>query len=225
MIGFLKFLPAATYRIFVGIGALATSLGLILNTNTRTLLRNSWFLGWGIALIEFILLLFFFSRSSKSSDTVEATDKDVELLESRLKDFGPTSPNLLYLTHNVTFTAFPVKLLDEFERLVREWTADSRTIESKELKNSFDELVENMLDFYVTCNAEMFPLEIRRTGSKEIDYDRMQIPPEWKHQQPERYSDTQKILSEKQGKLLESLQKMNRLVHKYRRNKAQPKLD
>ena len=216
MIQYLKHLRLTIRRIVATLITSASLISLVLNNNIRSGLKHFWMVGWSIALIALIFAMFLFPYFAKALKSRNVPTKDIEILETRLKDFGPTSQNLLYLTHSVSFAAFPTSLLDEVERLVLEWTADTRILENDELRKSFNDLTENMFEFYVTCNMEMFPLELRKTNAKEIDYERMQIPPEWKHEQPERYNETMEILNEKLLKLIRSIQKMNQLIHKYK---------
>jgi len=153
---------------------------------------NNGLAGWMTAISIVVIFPIVASVESAVKEMRIFLIKDYELVVKRLGGWTLESDFYNYLRNNTHHNHFRQSIYDEIENRCTEWRNDNREIKNKKLESAFNRTKEAANAYQIKLFELTWP--VGNSTGVPADFDYLHVPPEWEHEDPERFTSAYKEL-------------------------------
>jgi hypothetical protein len=129
----------------------------------------------------------------------------------RLADWSLSSAFFTYLVEHADHNHFSASAAHQIEERVRTWSLDQRSISSRKLRDSWNNVDSAAQAYSQTIIENMWTWD---TGPRtRPDPDFLRVPIEWQSSDVSRYDAAHKLLSERRSTLVGALRNLFKVLH------------
>jgi hypothetical protein len=168
--------------------------------------------GWITAIVIMVVLPFAGATDSAVKRKRLDLVTDYEFVVRRLGNWTLDGDFYNYLRNHTNHSHFRKSIYDEIEVRCSEWEKDNREIKNKKLKCAFDDTKNAASAYHAKLFKETWPSLIG--PGQPADYEYLCVPPEWEHEDPERFKSAHDELRGCWLDLVNALDNVFTLLHK-----------